>query len=223
MADPTCPACGAALPFRSAVSTYAVCRSCGSTVVRSGEMLEAMGRMAVLPGDLSPVQLGSTLDWDRQRFTVLGRTRVGWADGAWNEWFVSAGERFGWLAEAQGAFALAFEQQVPPELAGPLPVLGATVSIDGARFTVADLKQAACIGSEGELPFAAPQGRTARYLDMVGADGHFAGLEESAEGRRLYLGRYAPFDAFRFAQLRTLDGWRAPGAAVDHRGDPLYA
>ncbi len=216
----TCPSCGAPIEFRSSVSVYAVCRSCGSTVVRSDAGVAAIGHMASLPDDVSPLQLGTELTWDGHTYTVLGRVRVAWEDGGWNEWFVSAGERQGWLAEAQGALSIAFEAPVPAELAGALPALGAQFVLNGQAFTVADIKQAMCAGSEGELPFAAPRGRGFTDIDLIGARGGFAGLEDSAEGRRFHLGQYAPFDAFRFRNLRRLDGWTPPVAG--RQDDPAF-
>ena len=46
-----CPACGAPVEFRSAQSTHAVCAYCQSTVVRQGEQLARLGKMAELFDD----------------------------------------------------------------------------------------------------------------------------------------------------------------------------
>ena len=43
-----CPGCGAPVEFKSAQSTHAVCGYCQSTVVRSGEVLTRLGKMAEL-------------------------------------------------------------------------------------------------------------------------------------------------------------------------------
>ena len=65
MADPSsqryyrapCPGCGAPVEFRSAQSTHAVCAYCQSTVVRQGDTLARIGKMAELFDDFSPLQL----------------------------------------------------------------------------------------------------------------------------------------------------------------------
>ena len=217
----SCPACGAPLTMKSAVAMYAVCASCGSMVVRTGVNLEAIGKVASLPDNLTPLQVGTQFAWDGGQFAILGRTRVGWQDGAWNEWFVDDGTRQGWLAEAQGFLSIAFERPVPPALDGHLPALNDAVPIDGTTFRVSDVKEAVCLGSEGELPFAAPKGRTATYVDMLSQTEAFAGLEQSPDGRRLYVGQYAPFAAFRFENLRPLDGW-TPARGPTQAGDPRY-
>jgi hypothetical protein len=45
--------------FRSAQSTHAVCGYCQSTVVRDGEVLKRLGKMAELFADHSLLQLGA--------------------------------------------------------------------------------------------------------------------------------------------------------------------
>jgi endogenous inhibitor of DNA gyrase (YacG/DUF329 family) len=52
-----CPGCGAPVEFRSAQSTTAVCGYCQSTVVRQGEVLSRIGKMAELFDDHSLLQL----------------------------------------------------------------------------------------------------------------------------------------------------------------------
>ena len=54
-----CPGCGAPVEFRSAQSTHAVCGYCQSTVVRQGEVLSRIGKMAELFDDHSPLQIGA--------------------------------------------------------------------------------------------------------------------------------------------------------------------
>lgn len=216
----TCPSCGAPITFRSSFSVYAVCESCGSTVLRADRDVAVIGTMADLPDEISPLQVGTSFSFDGARYTLLGRTRMAWADGAWSEWYADSGARQGWLAEAQGFYGFSVERPVPETLAGSHLALDQVVTIDGEAFRIADIKQATCIGSEGELPFAAPRGRVATYFDMIGRSSGFAGIEQSDEGRRLYVGRYVGFDALGFANLRKVDGWSEPTGVPEMAGDP---
>ena len=68
-----CPGCGAPVEFRSAQSTHAVCGFCQSTVVRSGEKLARVGKMAELFDDHSPLQLMASGTWNKKPFTLIGR------------------------------------------------------------------------------------------------------------------------------------------------------
>jgi len=219
-----CPSCGAEIPFRSSFSVYAVCSYCGSTVVRQDRDVTQIGQVADLPAEMTPLQIGTDLDWRGTRYTLAGRKRVAWADGAWNEWFMVAGDKTGWLAEAQGFFAVAFPHPIEAAAlpAGALPRLGATVAIDDSPYRVSDIKQATCLGSEGELPVRAPRGRKATYVDMMDEQGGFAGIEDSADGRLLFIGENTDFDLLKFRNLRKVEGWKPPATPRGPQ-DPLAA
>ena len=81
-----CPGCGAPMEFLSAQSTHAVCPYCQSTVVRSGDTLARIGKMAELFNDFSPLQLQVAGSFEGQRFTVLGRLQYQYPQGTWIEW-----------------------------------------------------------------------------------------------------------------------------------------
>jgi predicted RNA-binding Zn-ribbon protein involved in translation (DUF1610 family) len=219
----TCPSCGAELTFRASFSVYAVCAYCGCTVVRRDRDVERIGMMADLPDEMTPLQVGTDLTWQRKRYTLAGRVRMAWSDGAWNEWFMLAGDSVAWLAEAQGFLTVATPLPIT-EARGfdqtSLPGLDATIAIQGKTYRVTDIKDATCVGSEGELPFAAPRGRKATYYDMLSADGGFASIEAGSEDRDLYLGAYVAFDDLAFANLRTIDTWKPPATVID-RLDPI--
>ena len=71
-----CPSCGAPVEFRSAQSTHAVCAYCRSAVVREGDALKRIGRMAELFEDFSPLQLMAAGRWQGRAFTLVGRQRA---------------------------------------------------------------------------------------------------------------------------------------------------
>ena len=220
MAGIACPSCGAPIEFRSSFSVYAVCASCGSTVLRTDRDVSLIGKMADLPEEISPLQIGAGFKFGGKPYTLLGRTRIGWADGMWTEWFAGGEKAQTWLAEAQGFFAFSVERPLEPDMQGALPGLNELVEVGGAVFRVADIKQGTCLGSEGELPFAAPRGRVSTYVDLIGRDGGFAGIEESTEGRRLYVGAYAGFDALDFTGLRRMESWPVPKSGPGRDDDP---
>src|SRR3981081_310847 len=87
-----------------------VCEHCRSMVVRKDLNVETLGVMAELPPDLSPLQIGTRGEWNGRGFELLGRIRVEWELGSWNEWYAEfAGGVEGWLAEAQGFYMVSFE------------------------------------------------------------------------------------------------------------------
>jgi hypothetical protein len=224
----SCPSCGAEITFQSSITVSCVCSYCRSLVVRHDVNVEAIGKMAELPDDISPFQLGTAGRFNRAGFSLIGRMKIGWNDGMWNEWFTftDSGAK-GWLAEAQGFLAISFEKQVDLVKFSTVPggrdfsvdtppILGSTLFIDGKKFGIEDVKEAECIGSEGELPFPAPRGRKTRTVDMLGDHGEFAGLEyaEGEDKPRLYVGQYVDFDDLQFSNLRDLAGWNIKRGAA---------
>jgi hypothetical protein len=205
-----CPACGAELQFKSRISVFGVCSYCHSTVVRHDLNLEALGKMAELPADMSPLQIGTRGQYESKNFEIVGRLKIGWEDGNWNEWYVVFDDgRDGWLAEAQGFYMMSFavsDLSSIPDKSSLYP--GLTLRLMSRQgFLVDDIKEATCIGSEGELPFSGVQGRKSTSVDLSGPDNLFACIDYSDEGVRLYAGKYLDFEKFKFSFLREFDGW----------------
>ncbi len=75
-----CSSCGAEVSFRSKASVFAVCSFCQSTLVRQDMELEAIGKMSYLLDDLTPLQIGTTGTYNGERFELIGRMKVGYAE-----------------------------------------------------------------------------------------------------------------------------------------------
>lgn len=231
-----CPSCGADLAFRSNLSVYAVCAYCRSMVVRHDVDVESIGTMAALPEDMSPLQIGTEGKYNGERFTLIGRVKMGWEDGAWNEWFFLGDDgRKGWLAEAQGSYAFSYETEeslhantqkaLDEHIAefkerslkasadaslrskGAGIAPGSHLTLSKQKFQITDIKQTECLGSEGELPFSAPKGRKTVSVDLSGDGGEFASIEISTAQTRIYIGRYVEWDDMHCHNLRPLEGW----------------
>jgi DNA-directed RNA polymerase subunit RPC12/RpoP len=212
-----CPSCGAEVAFRSQLSVYAVCKYCSSMIVHHDVDVEAIGKMAALPEDMSPLQIGSEGYYQGTRFTLVGRMKMGWKDGSWNEWFMASDDgRKGWLAEAQGFYAICFEVEAPAldfavraikQQTQQTSFIGSAHIINQQKFHVVDSKKASCLGSEGELPLSAPQGRLVVSVDLLGSYGEFASVEIETGKLRAYSGRYVGWKEMRCTNIRTFDGW----------------
>jgi transcription elongation factor Elf1 len=205
-----CPSCGAAVKFSSGAAVFAVCEHCRSMVVRNDVALEAIGVMATLPPDLSPLQIGTTGTWRDKAFTLLGRVRLAWEQGSWTEWSAefSDGQR-GWLAETQGFFTVSFIGENASHISRSLEA-GDTVDLAGRRWRVVDRKKTTCIAAEGELPFVASPGTTRIGLDLAGPNGEFGTLEFNGDktgGIEFYEGAAAEFAELGFQHLRPVPFW----------------
>lgn len=208
-----CPTCGAEGRFGGG-APYAVCRFCRSLLLRTDSTLQSVGRVAAVPDDFSPLQLGVGGQFDGHPFNVVGRIRKVWEQGSWNEWCVMFdAQRFGWLAEAQGDLVMTFERPASSLEHAPAPAQAAEVApgeawrIGGRNFTVTDVKQVTCQGAEGELAgISSIQGEVVS-VDLHGAGLEFATVEFRGDVVSPYVGRFVEFDDCRFTNLRRIDGW----------------
>jgi Domain of unknown function (DUF4178) len=221
-----CPSCGAEVPVRSKISVYAVCEYCRSTLIRGDVDVRTIGKAAELPDDMTPFQIGSTGQFDGLGFTIIGRIKVGWQDGYWNEWFLlfSDGKQ-GWLAEAQGFYAISMTvedglhgntKKVLAKYADDLeksesglarPALGASWTIAGKRLRVVDIKKAKCIGVEGELPHKIEAGEIYVSIDLLGSSGEYGNVENYSDRQLVTFGRYVDWEELKCQNLRMLEGW----------------
>lgn len=224
-----CPSCGAAISFRSIDLPVKVCDYCRSSVIRSGETLEAIGKVAEVPEDVSPLQLGTRGKVGAHGFEVIGRVRWRWTDGAWNEWLALFDDgSTAWLGESMGRFMLLREidegaspNRVAQRLAINGVVLGDEAVIAGTKFTVTDVKDVVCVASEGELPFPAPDGLAMTSVDLMAPDGESASIQqEPGKGTErpgppsVYVGRYVSLADLAATNLRAFDGWPMPRFAA---------
>lgn len=207
-----CPQCGAPVKFQSSVAVFAVCEHCRSMVVDRRANVETMGVMADLPPDLTPFKIGTRGEWNGNAFELIGRVRVLWADGSWNEWCALFGDgRIGWLGEAQGQWMISFAAPRDESLpANPQDCYaGLRLELAGHQWTVIDRKETRCLAGEGELPFIATPDRARVSIDMTDARGAFGSLEFYDDGPQLFVGQYATFGELRFSELRPVPGWNA--------------
>jgi hypothetical protein len=219
-----CPQCGAPVKFQSSIAVFAVCEHCRSMVVRKDLNLETIGVMAELPPDLSPLQIGTRGEWKGRSFELLGRIRVEWGQGSWNEWYASFsdGGVAGWVAEAQGFYMVSFETKDKNLPAAPEDVhAGDFLKFAGGVWSISDIKTVRCCAGEGELPFPAPPGLERKSIDLTGSDGAFGSLEFSDGQTLLYTGAYAKFGDLHFSNLRPVPGWSAEAAEITNQTNAL--
>ncbi len=205
-----CPQCGAPVVFQSATAEASVCAHCQSVVVRHDVNVEAIGQLAALPQDMSPLQIGAHGELDGLAFTLLGRTRVKWTDGSWSEWFVEyADHTRGWVGEAQGYFMVLRETALKTEIALRQDQFKADgkIQINGMSYRVTDAKPVSCLGGEGELPEAVVTGEKWESIDLDRSDGCVATLEKTEDGWRFFEGKNASFVELNWQNLKPIPGW----------------
>lgn len=199
-----CPGCGAPVEFRSAQSTHAVCSYCHSTVVRDGETLARIGKMAELFEDHSPLQLMAGGRWQGKAFTLVGRLQYRGASGAWTEWNALFDDGSGaWLAEDNGSYVLA----LPAETSRPVPEagqfrVGATTAINGKRYDVAYNEQVALVSAAGELPRLPPLNTPFAMVELRSPDNEVLSVDYGSTPPRLSRGRATSLEELQLTGLR---------------------
>ena len=199
-----CPGCGAPVEFRSAQSAFAVCPFCQSTVVRQGETLARIGKMAELFDDFSPLQLFAAGRVDGQPFTLVGRLQYSYPGGRWTEWIAALdGERTGLLSEDNGAFvfSLPVELQQPASPAADMRV-GATTAVNGQSYTVASNEQVTLVSAQGELPRLPDLGKPFPVVELRSDQGQVLSLDYDTQPPGAYLGRAVRLEDLQLTGLR---------------------
>ncbi|HQY39842.1 MAG TPA: DUF4178 domain-containing protein [Giesbergeria sp.] len=178
-----CPGCGAPVEFKSAQSTHAVCGFCQSTVVRSGDVLQRLGKMAELFDDHSPLQLMAsgriTLDGKEHPFTLIGRLQYKNAAGVWTEWvaFLQDGTMAS-LGEDNGSYVFTRPMDPGRELPEASRFrVGSTTAINGKPYSVAFSGQASLISAQGELPKLPPLGQPFDMVELRSEDGEVLSID----------------------------------------------
>lgn len=183
-------------------------------LVRENDALRDIGKSAVLPFDVSPIQLGTRGKCDGVNFEVIGRVRWGWTDGSWNEWYLQCSDgRQRWLGEAMGQYLFLTEND---KLSSD-PVIQAFAAGDPievgysiASFVATDVKEATCLGGEGDLPFPTPTDWTMTSVDFRDAGGGSLSVQRDRQGVSAYQGRYVSLIDLEPKGLRKIDGWTIP-------------
>lgn len=167
--------------------------------------------MSELQDEMSPLQVGTSGVFEGKPFDLIGRLKVNYSDGTWNEWYsIFSDGREGWLAEAQGFLAMCFpvnpKDAHVPDSGKLTPGMQLRLYPHG-EFLVEDIRDVVCRFSEGELPMNAMKGRESKSVDLRGAGAKMATIEYACDGTRIYAGAYQDFDSFKFKHLREIDGW----------------
>ena len=223
MLDANCPNCGAAVRFRSADLPVKVCDYCRSSLIRTGDVLQAVGKIAEVPEDVSPLQIGVRGRDGGQGFELVGRVRWRWTDGGWNEWLALFDDgSTAWIGEAMGRYMLTrevahggFRTAVVRSLRDDQDVpLGTEATIDGVKYVVTDVKEAVCVGGDGELPFSTPADLTMKSVDLMAPDGQCASIQKERGEVQVFAGRYVTLRDLQVTGLRAFDGWPMPRFAA---------
>ena len=229
MKTANCPSCGAPVTFKSSASAYTVCEYCRGTLLRDGEDLKNLGRMADLLDDPTLIRIGTEGHYQDTPFSVIGRIQLQYESGLWNEWHLLFSDATtAWLSEAGGEYMLTrlepLKNSVPAfEVLEP----DMQFIVNDKAFVVTNLESARCIAGEGELPFKVESGYDVNAADLRN-DEIFATIDYSETPPLFFVGEPVSFEALTLSHLKEPEmgggaGKKVKVSAFDcpHCGAPL--
>jgi len=199
-----------------------VCGACRSTITRDADAARRVGHMAELVEDGSIVQVGTRGRAGALGFHVLGRLRLQYDTGAWNEWYIAFDDgEHGWLSDGDALYAITRrDEKIDTSLLPGFEELraGGPVKVGGTLYTVSDVRpRSRCIGGEGELPLQTGEGWGARVVDAR-RESAFVTIDYSDAAPVVYTGTTSAIE-FDAGTLRTQDDVVA--TAGRYRGQTL--
>lgn len=222
MQELNCPACGAPLKYQTAVALFYACEYCRTQSMRTDKgFLEALGRVAELLEDASPIQIGTEGRADGEHFTCVGRIQLRYEAGLWNEWHLMFDDgKSGWLSEAQGFYCVTRQVHVENDFSWDKLALriGTRVALDGVDYTITNAEKARCVSGEGSLPFRVRDGFDVNSVDLRTPNAGFATLDFSEQPALVYLGKSYSFGDLQFSNLVEFENWAAPLAVPSSSG-----
>ncbi len=204
-----CPGCGAPVEFLSAQSTHAVCAYCQSTVVREGETLSRIGKMAELFGDFSPLQLTAGGRYEGQGFVLVGRLQYKYGQGVWTEWHAVFNDgSSAYLSEDNGAYVFSRPVASPGAIpAASMFRVGAQTQLLGKTWSVASNTEVFVLSAQGELPHLPELGAPFPMVELRSAEGEVLSIDYGptlkAQPSTVSLGQAVLLEALALTGLRT--------------------
>jgi Domain of unknown function (DUF4178) len=175
-------------------------------VVRSGDKLERLGKMAELFDDFSPLQLFAFGKYEDKNFTLIGRLQYRYAQGTWTEWMAVFDDgTTGSLSEDNGAFV--FSTPLVSQIAVPAAAqfeVTHTTAINGKSYTVSANNSVLLISAQGELPKLPPLNAAFYVVELRGDEGDVISIDYGSSSPALSLGRAVVLDDLQLSGLKSV-------------------
>lgn len=209
----SCPSCGEVVEFSTTWIKEKTCPHCHknfSKEVAETSEEEQEGRVHVrLLEDMSPFRLGTRGRLEGQHFTLVGRVKMHWEDGSWDEWWMHFDDgKTAWLAHAEGAYILLKEEDLEEKVTPYMLKIGKALPFL-ENMVVKDIKKATRSLCEGRLPPDVKEGQEVRCFDLQKEEENKYATIEFVQQKRasLFVGSILEFDRFHFTNLREFNDW----------------
>ena len=190
-----CPSCGGPIPQKTSGARTLVCPYCGQTSHLNADSLASAGEKHLLIDYGSAFSIGQQLSFgeDNTPYLVLGRIRLDYSDGFWDEWYtqnLNDGSAT-WLQEDDGQFVVFRRAEEPlPSLSYEEVQVGSSVALSQSyeQVFITSKSKAVVNGGEGELPFRIVPGEPADFVEGV-CEGQVISVELLPDEKALFVGR----------------------------------
>lgn len=188
-----CPSCGGPIEKKTPGARALVCPYCGQTSHLNATSLEAAGEKQMLIDYGSFLKIGDTYSFDGRSFQVLGRIRIDYEDGFWDEWYVNFTDNNdpAWIQEDDGSFTI-FSKigELEEHMDLDQVQVGQYIRIGMLpdHVFITSKSSAKVNGGEGELPFKIIPGDPADFVDGI-LDGKVISVETLPDDSAVFMGR----------------------------------
>ena len=199
-----CPSCGSQIDQKHPGSRTLVCSYCGQTSHLNADSLQSAGDKRLLIDYGSALKIGMQAKWKGKDFQVLGKLRIDYDDGFWDEWyiqFLDDGSE-AWIQEDDGSFTLFKKDK---ELSHTLNMDAITVGAwedlglgKNEKVFITSKSKAHVNGGEGELPFRIIPGEPADFVEGI-MHGLVISVELLPDEQTVYVGQPFKIEEFSMA------------------------
>jgi DNA-directed RNA polymerase subunit RPC12/RpoP len=180
----SCPTCGAAVSYDQRLAVLSVCEYCQTAIIYDEKVALIAGKMSVLAKPAGPLFVGAMGSLKKLNFTVIGRVRYGYANGFWDEWYLSHDDgSTSWLTEDEKRFMHEHPRELEIDASSITQFQpGSVFNLGDSQYSVRESDTAICEGGEGQLPFKIISDEHIQFLDLVREDGATATIEVEPGG-----------------------------------------
>ena len=200
-----CPSCGAPVKQSQPGSKTLVCTYCSQTSHINADSLQAVGEKHPLIDYGSIFSIGATGrigSLSDREFQVLGRVRIDYEDGFWDEWYITFLDdgSTAWIQEDDGGFTYFKHEGNVSRFPLDRVQVGTYNQIvsNWKPVFVTSKSKASINGGEGELPFKIIPGEKADFVDGI-LDGRIISVELLEDDTPLFVGYELDFDELQLS------------------------
>lgn len=166
-----CPSCGSTLNITAQTSKMVTCSYCGMISYINAGNLSMIGQKSFLVDYGSIFKIGKKGKIKNMNFQVLGRLRIDYEDGFFDEWYLNTPQGQKWLSEDEGKFVF-FHESYEVNDPNILDLINCKVGTyyeykDDMKLFLIEKSSASINGGEGELPFQVRPNQKMNYIDAL--------------------------------------------------------